>query len=252
MKKFILNSITLLLVSASFGQTTKEILNYSTPKTGIDSVAEALADLALQNPEIKAAELNARSTEYTYRASKNSVWNNLSVAGNLNEYTVNNLFSGGTADPNNRNVFFPRYNVGMRLSLSDLITSPKIAKANYYKLQSELEGLKAAKAEFRKTVIAAYHDYALTQKLIALQDQVMQDQSVIYSKVEEKFNKGEISLETYTDASKVYNNEEVKRATLNRDLKVKEAGLEALLGMPLKDAFGHLRVMQQQQIPITK
>ena len=77
----------------------------------------------------------------------------------------------------------------------------------------------------------------MNKKLVAFQQEVLQDARILFSKYEEKFQKGEATLETYTIASKSKNTEEVRFLNVERDLKASETQLEALIGMRLNDAL---------------
>ncbi len=248
MKKAILNTLALFLFFTGFSQTTSEILKYKSPKLAVDSIADALAELASSNPEVKSAAYEAKSAEYTWKASRYQWSNAFFAAANVNEYTLNKKKS----EEQGITTLYPRYNFGLRITLSDFLVNPKTAKANYYVLQSEKEKLKRTAAETRKQVIIAYQEYALTQKLQALQQEVLQDELVSFTKSEERFKNGEISLEAYTAAIKTYNDEEVKNETFRKDLRVKQATLESLIGMSLEDAFIQIGALMAQRAPVTK
>lgn len=248
MKKAILNILALFLFITGFSQTTSEILKYKTPKLAVDSIADALAEMAADNPEIKGAAYEAKSAEYTWKASRYAWSNAVFAAGNVNEYTLNKKKS----QEQGITTLYPRYNLGIRITLSDFLVNPKTAKANYYKLQSENQKLKQTAAEIKKQVIIAYQEYALAQKLQALQQEVMQDELVSFTKSEERFKNGEISLEAYTAAIKMYNEDEVKNETLKKDLRVKQATLEAYIGMSIEDAFIQIGALMSQKAPVTK
>ncbi len=235
MKKFLFVLASLFIFLNGFSQNQAELLKYVTAKTAIDSIGDALADIALQNPQLRSLEADAKSSGYTWQASKLNILNDLSVAGNVNEYSI----KGNTGT--NGNLLYPRYNLGIRVTLGELFTNGKISKANLYKHESDIEKLKLARQNIRMQVISTYQDYALTQKLLALQQDVLQDELVSFSQTEEKFKNGEATLDIYSRAGKAYNAEQVKQVTLTRDLKVTQAQLEALIGMPLSDAFNQIR-----------
>lgn len=253
MKKIVLNTFFLFIISSVFSQTTAELLKSRSPKLAVDSIAEALADLAIENPEIDGALADLKSAEYSWKASRFTVLNSIEATGNLNEYTLKG--NKQVIDPNNPNasgIIYPRYNFGIRLSLGDLFNSPKTSKSNYYRMISEQEKVKKVKQDIRKEVITAYQELALAQQLLVLEEESMQDETVVFSKSEEKFKKGEITFEAYTSAARLFNSEKVKYITQIKDAKVKQATLEALIGMPLQNALDHLAVIMKQGVPINK
>ena len=247
MKKIILNVLAIFFTISSFAQSAAEILKYHSPKQAVDSIAEALADLAMDNPQIRMAAAGVQAANYTWKASRFSILNSVFATGNLNEFTLHKQ------DPTNgRSLVYPRYNFGIRVSIGDFVNDPKIAKANRIRVEAENERLKQARMDVRTAVISAYQDYAMTQKLLALQEEVLQDEEVAVNKSEERFKNGEISLEAYTLQTKLYNGEQVKKVTLTRDLKVKHASLEALIGMPLSDAFDHISAILEQDTAVDR
>jgi outer membrane protein TolC len=248
MKKAILNTLALFLFFTGFGQTTAEILKYRSPKLAVDTIAEALAQLAVENPQIKMAAYDAKSAEYTWRASKYMWSNAVFAAANLNEYTINKKKS----QEQGITTLYPRYNLGLRITLGDFLVNPKTTKANYYKFQSETEKSKKAAQDIKKEVIIAYQEYALSQKLQALQEEILQDELVAFTKGEQRFKNGEISLDAYTLALKTYNDEQVKNETLKKELRVKQATLESYLGMSMEDAFIQIGALLSQQAPVTE
>jgi outer membrane protein TolC len=237
MKKVLFNLVALFIFLNGFCQNKAALLNFRPIKSDIDSIAEMLADIALQSPAVKSLEADTKSEEYTYRISKLSLLNNIAFSGNLNEFSIR-------GNPNNttgRNFLFPRYNLGIRIPVGDIVTYGANNKSNYYKYESQVEKLKDARQNIRVQVISAYQNYAATQKTLAFQQEILQDGLVALTKAEESFRNGELSLELYTNASRAFNNEQVREVGLTRDLKVQQAAIEALIGMPLHDAFNHIR-----------
>ena len=101
-------------------------------------------------------------------------------------------------------------------------------------------------------ITSAYQEYALSQKLQALQEEILQDELVAFTKGEQRFKNGEISLDAYTLALKTYNDEQVKNETLKKELRVKQATLESYLGMSMEDAFIQIGALLSQQAPVTE
>ncbi|HEX2532128.1 MAG TPA: hypothetical protein VHK69_00255, partial [Chitinophagaceae bacterium] len=73
----------------------------------------------------------------------------------------------------------------------------------------------------------------------------LQDEAVLLSQVQQKFETNQVSLETFTNASKRYNAELVKKVNLLRDVNTTKADLEYLLGMTLETALQRVRQTPQ-------
>ena len=230
MKKLVISMFILLTLSTAYSQT-KSAANFN---PSVDSLAESLVILALNNAQIKQAENNALATGYEYGATKADWLNNITLAANLNEFSIKQ--SSATTDPLKQSTQYPRYNIGLRVPLGMFITNGKETKASYYRYQASVEQLNMEKQAIRRQVLILYEDYLANRQLLAFQQEVVADAKFLFSKHEEKFLKGEMTLEAYTASSKAFSNEQVKEVTLNRDLKVVEAQLEALIGMRMSDA----------------
>ena len=239
MKKLIVLVITMSYVTCVLSQkvypTERDASNFN---PGVDSIEEGLIAMAMNNPQIRATENSARSLGYEYSKSKTIYLNNITLSGNLNEYSIkefsnSNIYNGAT--------LYPRYNIGVNIPLGIFINNPKQTKADYYRYQAGVNQIDVDKAAIRRNVMLNYEEYKMNEKLVAFQQEVLQDARLLFAKYEEKFQKGEVTLETYTVASRSKNTEEVRFLNVERDLKASEAQLEALIGMRLDDALVMIR-----------
>jgi outer membrane protein TolC len=230
-KLLIITFMACFAFSQSFSQRTFTANTYN-PK--VDSVAEGLVRLAMNNPQIKSADNLARSQYYNYTRSKTLWMNQFTVAGNLNEYSIQEFNSSA---PYNGNTLYPRYNIGVVIPLGIFVNSPKLTKSENARYQAGLDDADAVRLAIRRSVLLFYEEYLMNKKLVAFQQEVLQDARILFSKYEEKFQKGEATLEVYTIASKSKNTEEVRFLNVERDLKSSETQIEALIGMRLNDAL---------------
>ena len=72
---------------------------------------------------------------------------------------------------------------------------------------------------------------------MAIQNQVIDDEQANFLQVEEKFKDGTTTLDLYNDASKKYNDEQVKVINLQLQQDLIKLELERLIGMRLEDAL---------------
>ncbi|MBI3138195.1 MAG: TolC family protein [Sphingobacteriales bacterium] len=199
-----------------------------------DSLADKLADLALNNKRVKLADKDINVKKFEVQKNKAAWLNNMSASFNLNEA---NIKSTGT-DQNN--IFFPRYNLGLTLPLGFFFSKAKdvqIARGNY----EMAEALKEAQVEeTREAIKMQYQVYQAGKYLLALHETILQDENVLLKEAEAKFAKNEIGLQAFTDASRRYNAELVKKIGLLKDLNNAKYQLETLIGMPLEDALAKI------------
>jgi outer membrane protein TolC len=229
----------LLGIYSSYSQTdSTRLYNSSSFNPRSDSVVERLVALASVNPRIVSLENIVTQYEYEFKRGKTAWLNNIYVAGNLNELS---LKQSNNVDPLVQSTQFPRYNIGVTIPFGLFINNGKQNKSNWYRYQSMVENLKMEKLNVRRDVIYQYQNYILQKQLLALQQEVLQDARILLNKHEEDFRNDKISLETYTNTSKVYNNEQVKEVNILNTIRLVETELEALIGMNVQDALDMIK-----------
>lgn len=221
--------IALLAICAGLragAQNTEPPANAIAP----DSMAASLARIALEYNGATPQDAGVKAAKYEWKTSRTSWMDNLRIAGNMNEFSI-------SGDPVKQNTLYPRYNIGAVLPLGIFVNQGKQAKAMYYRYQAEKENMNKEQQALRLNVMTAYYDYLKAQKLLELQEEVLQEALFAREKAEEKFAKGQITLEVYTATNKRHNIEQIGKLTAERDLAVTRAQLESYIGMPLQKAY---------------
>lgn len=236
--KILLVALSLLIADNTIAQVSRTNIANGADTVPHEAIGKALADIALENANngVGAQEANTKASEYNYKAQKTAWVDNFRASGNINSFNNSRL-----NDQSVGQAFYPRYNIGVSVPFGIFVNQPKQTKAQYYRYQADIENLKVAKQNVRLEVITRYYNYVRTQKLYELQEEVLQDVEFATSKTEEKFGKGEVTLDAYTAASARYNTERGQKVSLERDLMVARAELEMLLGMPLESAIARTR-----------
>lgn len=248
MKNFIAVLLIFLLSFAGYGQENRnnqqgrkgeETPKYSTMtyNKNVDSVAEALVAMAMNNASIRSAENFSEQYKYLYKASKTGWLNNIVLQGNLNEYSFS---QNSTTDPLKQSTQYPKYNFGILLPIGLFFNSPKQVKADYYRYQFSIDQINVEKQNVRREVLINYHDYMMNKDLFVQHQQLVNDWRIIHLKNEQKFSKGEITVEAFYNSTKTYTDELSKQANLGDALKTTEAKLEALIGMNVEDALNQI------------
>jgi len=236
MKIFTVSLLSLLVFLGGYSQSASKY-NTTTYNPRVDSVAEALVALALNNPSVKSAENFAQQYKYLYHVSKTTWLNNIVLQGNLNEYSFQ---QNNSSDPLKQSTQYPKYNFGVIVPIGLIINSPKQVKADFYKYQFAIEQVNVEKQNIRREVLINYHDYTMNKELLAQHQELVNDWRIIHQKNEQKFSNGEITLEAFYTSTKTYTDELSKQANLNDALKTSEARLEALIGMNVEDALNQI------------
>jgi outer membrane protein TolC len=200
----------------------------------VDSIAEALVALAMNHPTIHSSENFALQFKYIYMRSKTAWLNTVVFQANANEFTIKNLTA---SDPNKYNTLYPRYNVGLTVPLGIFVNNPKQTKSDYYKYKSTSDQIEAEKRNMREQVLDAYHSYVMNKQLLSLSQQLVHDWELIYLSNEDKFKKGEITLDVFYGTTRIYNDQLNRQITLTTTLQNDESKLENLIGMNINDAL---------------
>ncbi len=229
---------SLMLMMVAVNQAISQVATDTAARPGADFIAERLVDLAMKNPQISSSDNLAEQFKYSYRRTRSQWLDNIVLTGNLNEFSINQ--SGAAADPLKQSTQYPRYNVGVRLPVGMFINNGKEAKSMMHKYKSTQDDAQALRQAIRRQVLTVYEDYKMNTELTALQHEVLQDAKFLFAKTEEKFQKGEITLDVYTTANRLYNSEKVKAVALEHDLNVSIAQLEELIGMNLAVALKNI------------
>ena len=235
MKKLVLIACIFSSLS-SFSQTIVDSLS-SLSFTMKDDVAEKLAVLALENkknPNIVLLDKGVEAGFYGWKSARAAWTNSLNASFNVNEGNLKKRDTGIA------NVFYPRYNFNLSVPLGLFFARPKETK----RARAEYEGMIASRdiqvTRMKSTIKANYQVYQLNRYLLALQDALMQDEAVLLSQTQQKFESNQVTLETFVNASKRYNGEVAKRITLLKDVNAARLEIETLIGMDLDTALAQV------------
>jgi len=190
--------------------------------------ADKLVQIAWKNnPENEILRRNIRISKHNLNLAKWSWLDNFSVQGNFNE---------GNVDPPEEavNRFFPRYNLGARITLGFFVNTPQNTKIAREHLRISEESLNSRKLEIRSEVLRRYQEYLTNQALLKIQSQVSEDSYASFSLVEERFKNGEASLNEYNRALQDYNNQESKKVIARNQFIISKIDLEELIGVKLE------------------
>lgn len=230
MKKLFLVCLVFIAVNAR-SQSINDSLS-SLRFTLEDTIAEKLANLAvIKNPGIRVYDRRTQADLHEWKRSRLAFLSVANASFNLNE---GNLMTKDSTGPN---LFFPRYNFSLSIPLSIFFSRPqeiKKAKSMYEASMATKESeMNALKSEVKK----AYQTYLANKYLLTLQETILQDEAVLFSQMQDKFEKNQITLEVFTNGSKRYNAELAKKLNLVRDVGMSRIDLELLINMDLVEAL---------------
>lgn len=226
--------ILLLFVSIpSFCQSRIRSLNDTLSNTLTDSlIKERLVSLTMENPEVDEASAMISGAEYSLKAAKNSWLNQISVAGNLNEFVINGTKINGLP----ASTLFPKYNIGVNLPLGIFGRQEKNISRERIKMftaqkESKINNLK-------KRVLILYEQYKEKRELFDLQKQITDGQFSTYQQTQRDYASGEINdLKEVNSEYEKWIDQRIKQRSKELDLRVTELEIEELIGMKLSDAL---------------
>lgn len=193
--------------------------------------AENLVQIAWRNHptnEVFRREVNVASSAVKQSAAQ---WLDIfSFMGNLNEFTI----SPETA-PYGRAAFYPRYNISARFSLGQFLSIPATNRINRERVVIAQSNVNAQKLVVRNTVLKAYNEYQLREKIYKVQSQLLLDNETAHKLIEQRFKNGETNFETYSVSLTNYSNMTVGQLEAERNYRNAKLDLEQLIGMRLED-----------------
>lgn len=232
MKRLFLGMLLFVSLAASAQSLSDQLRN---PGFSLqDSIADKLATMVTKTGYDKYYDKEIEGNLYELRRNKATWLNSFIVSGNLNEA---NLQNNNSTSADGTNLFFPRYNFGFQLPLGAIFTrggDVRMARAKYEqsKVNKDIEI-----GKLKEAIKMQYQEYSANKLLLELQQQVLQDESVLLEQITQKFDNNEVALEVFTNASKRYNTELARKVELLRDVNSAKIKLETLIGMRLEDAL---------------
>ena len=218
MKLKLLLLISILFTFTSFAQTLDDTTNFVTDK---------MFELAWENyPMNRIKEQQVGVKEYDVRIAKWSWTKDLSAQFNINEGNIS-----PSAPPN---LFYPKYQFGMRLALSTFVLSPlehKKAKQEHLISKSEVELQRVLiKNEVAKRVYA----YKLAKYILKIRTQAVEESNTSQNFVKQKFQNNEIPFEQYNQATLNHLTLQESRFEAESAYYTAKNDLETLIGVKLE------------------
>ncbi len=155
--------------------------------------------------------------------------NNFLIRGNLNEFTIN-----PPDETVARNLFYPRYNIGVSFTLGTFFTQPlnkQIAKEEYYIKENEKE---MYNLKLRSEVLIRYMSFKSLKTVFLIHNKALEDATSKLALVENQFKNDEVSYEAYLDGLTNVNNQKIKTLNAEKDYQISKIELEALLGKKIE------------------
>lgn len=198
------------------------------------AIMDRLVELAEKNPAARIAKFEHEKTVAELNKAGASWLNYIIVSANLNEITLHTYSS---ADVQKNNIYYPLWNVGLIVPLGSFwekADNIKVARRNVDIAVAQQENVTLT---LKAMVLSKYHDYLMKKELLTNQNEITEDDLAAMNAAEQKFSSGAIKYDEYSAATKSYNDQLVKKVTLETDMAKAKLELEAIIGMRLEDIF---------------
>jgi len=183
MKVRLLQIFSFFVVLSATAQTQDDTTRFVTDK---------MFEMAWENyPQNRIKEQQAKVAAYDIKLAKWSWSKDLTAQFNLNEANINPASTGEA------NIFYPKYQVGLRIPLSTFVLTPlevKKAKQEYAITLSEVE---LQKVMIRNEVAKRVYAYKLSKYVLKIRTQAVEESRTSQNIIQQKFQKNEIAFEQY-------------------------------------------------------
>jgi len=225
----------LIIMSALFNPLYAQVLSNNLNQ-GSSDIKEKLVTLAIQNPELEIADHQINIATTQLKQSKTWLANDLSVSFNANEFTIKRL--QGKKQPDGQYYpFYPFYNVGLNIPIGDIFSKPKTVKIAREQVAIAEASRNSKYREIRDAVLSAYEDYITNKELLTVQSQITESLYSDFLQAKEKFRNGQIDVDSYNQAAKLYHNQLIDRIGAEHDFNLSKIKLESLIGVPLNQVL---------------
>jgi outer membrane protein TolC len=200
----------------------------NTPSFRTDSISaieEKLVALALQGPEAKNLEHQNKINQYTLRNAQNQWLNLLAVSANYNDQSF--------AKNNNTAYVYPKYFFGLTVPLGTILSKTQVKSARE-SIEMGKNNQEILRRNVREEVLTKYREYRAYSELIAIQSQLVNDVQAQLVQTEEKFRKGDVTIEAYNTAQKSNNTEMAALINLKLQQDLKKLEIERMIGVKLE------------------
>jgi len=199
-------------------------------------VREKLVELALQNPELEIADHQLKIAKYNLSSAKGWWAENFSFSFNANEFSLKSIGKSGS-DNGSYYTVYPLYNMGISVPIGGIFSKPQAVKAARERVAIAQASRSTVYREIRAQVLSAYEDYLSSQELLTIQTQITESSYNEFLQAQQKFSRGQITLDAYNSVSQQYHSEMIARINGQHNFNLNKIKLETLIGVPLSSVL---------------
>lgn len=220
-----------LIISISF-QSFSQKVDYNTI-----ILPSEITDLDIREKLVRLAWNNYPANEEAQRVVE-IAQHNVKVAGLdwLNMVRLNMNFNEFNIDAaNERNQFYPKYNLGVQIPLGAFFEIPQNVKIAKKDLEISKLRVNQAKLTLRANVLRRYQTYLSAKEVFKIQKEAETDTYSNHLLIEQKFKAAEVHVSAFVQSSKNYNDQRIRTVVSENAYKQSVVALEELIGIKLTD-----------------
>lgn len=237
--KNLINQSLILISLLGFSEIThSQTIDYNKiilPQTSGSDIefVEKLVQIAWANHPVNKILVEETKIKEAERKMASKSWlDMIQLMGNINEFNID-----PSRDVANRAYFYPRYNVGARISIGTLFTIPLDGKVKQLETKISNEKVNVQKLKIREEVLVKYNNFKMYEKIYALESNAQQDAELNHTSIEEGFKRGDESYERYINSLTNLNRIKVNSIRAETNYLNSKIELETLIGMKLEDVI---------------
>lgn len=146
-------------------------------------------------PENAVVEYQASKAFYGMRSTQYAWSKDIGAQFNLNEFQINP--SANT----NGNLFFPKYNFGVRVDLGLIFQRPHENKKARQEYNAAMWQVEQQKSDIRQQIVLRVQMYKLSKSLLKIKTQALEESNTLQIVIKQRFQRNEITIEEYNNAN---------------------------------------------------
>ncbi len=209
-----------------------------------NNIEDKLVQLAWKNHP--SNKIIMKDVDIARREASLSRWkwlDDIYAQGNLNEFTL------AKSSERPANVFFPRYNFGIRLSIGTFANTSALAKIADQKVIRATYTIDAQKLAVREEVLTDLEKVRLTYKQYRVRQNIKEDYLAMYKAAKKKFENAEVTnMDQYRLTLQAYADQVDKAIATESAFNSAKIALEALVGVALEEVEGYAELLKQLDV----
>jgi outer membrane protein TolC len=200
----------------------------STPNSD-SQIQERLVQLALAGPVYDVSGHEIAVAQQNLSKARRSWLNLLSISADYNDQTFAKTTSYGYVYP--KYFFGVTIPIGLFFSMGPDIQKERENVAIAHDNQEQLA------RTIRADVLGKYAQYKSYSTMVAVQNNVVDDEEALRKQTEKKFQDGTISIEQYNLANKIYGDDLTRRLNLQLQQDLLKIDIEKMIGVSLESVL---------------